>query len=796
MAGYLVGSLSLLTVFLGLRPWHATCLGLLEYVCVVLFVFAAPWVQGVVTASVQKFLFKLSFWETFSISGSSWWCAPLLLAGATPWLRDLHLLVFFLGFVFAISFLVFPAVKLWPLTRPVFTERFRIGFLLVSFLPGLFLLFQACIFHDALWTYGYLRSALLDHDLNFYNEFMLHNSYFMYVPHPNDPIFYSGLCIFLLPFFLVAHALAILLENLPSVFVDGYSWPYTFLSNMAGVSAGLGALLVMYKICRQFFQGFSSLMSVMLIFWAGNLVFYTFVWPLYSHAFSVLTVSMFILFWLETRAKRNENQWAVWGAILGLAVWIRPQNVLFGIIPVWEFIRELRASGMQRSCIAVKGIAFVFAALLCFSPQLLLWYKSSGSFVVDAYSRIGDEFFWTTPRFHDLFFSFNKGLFTWTPVFLLAIPGFCLFQRRLPHTAWPLAITFLLQSYLVACYEYPDGGAGFGSRYLIDCMPFLALCLVALIEVLQTRARPSVITAAACLFIYINLSMVIMYSQEIIPHNEYTPSAGELADHLIFRVPQAVDDYIFSSHINENVFVRPFLSALIRADWKKLVLTSTAYATACLWLFLVLLLVVRSRPWKESLAKHLIWSIAVLFSLLDYGIIFLKPTVPYRHIYPVLRVAYERQEAPSALDAREFFLDPVHEHQEIDITFNSFIRFLDLTTTVVHALDIPSGATLATMTLIDSWGGRESFSIVMGRDTAEYSYFVDPSKVHVTHPEMGKARVVHHWLTRDEENGYYYGSGYLCRYHFRFPRLATKISFRYVFPRGRLIVTGINLVSP
>lgn len=63
----------------------------------------------------------------------------------------------FFGFVFAICFLVFPAVRLLPLTGPIFTERFRLGFLLASFLPGLFLLFQTCIFHDALWTYGYLR---------------------------------------------------------------------------------------------------------------------------------------------------------------------------------------------------------------------------------------------------------------------------------------------------------------------------------------------------------------------------------------------------------------------------------------------------------------------------------------------------------------------------------------------------------------------------------------------------------------------------------------------------------------
>lgn len=669
-------------------------------------------------------------------------------------------------------------------------DRTAVFVLLTSVFLGLFFLFQTCLYHDALWTYGYMRSALVDHDLSFFNEFMLYNNYFMYVPHPNEPMFYCGAAFIMAPFFGLGHLLATLLGGHHTVPLNGYSWPYTLCTSLAGVFAGSMALMLIYRMNRIFFSALPSLMGAFFMFWAGNLCFYTFVWPLYSHAFSVLAITVFLLIWFRLRADSSPYSWLLWGLVLGYAVWVRPQNALFGIVALCEWLGLSRSDGNRPTFPIGTASLFVCGMVLGFSPQILFWLKTSGQPIVDAYGHIGDNFFWLRPRLWYLFFSTNRGFLLWSPVFAAALPGWVMLVRGVHRRRGLILLAaFLLQVYLVAAYEFPEGGAGFGSRYLINCMPFLSLCLAAFFNGMPRRYK--VVSGLFFLFlVYANIGLMITYQLEKVPHNNCFPSPEQLLRHALIDGPSAIWAYITSTHINENVFARNILTqpraGLDTWGW------CGAFLAVCGGLALVVGAIHRFAGRHRRGLKVVLATGILLFACTDIYIAGLKRGPEYLNVWPVLAVAYDRQEAPPAVVEREMEISPEHPVKQIAITYGAPINTIDLTSTVVWGFEIPPLELLATLTITDDAGRRHEFAVINDRDTAEYGAFNQGAPERVYDYRIDPESIVHQWLTKDDA-GYYYGTGYHRRYTLKKAVRASSIMLHYTAAKGKLIITGLTL---
>jgi hypothetical protein len=669
-------------------------------------------------------------------------------------------------------------------------DRIAVAGLLFSVFAGLFFLFQTSIYHDALWTYGYMRSALMDHDFSFFNEFVLYNNHFMYVPHPNEPIFYCGAAFIMAPFFGLGHLLAIMLSGYQAIPLNGYNWLYTLSTSLSGVFAGCMALMLIYRMNRVFFSVVPSLMGTFFMFWAGNLCFYTFVWPLYSHAFSVLAITIFLLLWFRMRADSPLQLWLLWGLVLGYAVWVRPQNALFAIVPLCEWTGLSRPGGNRLIFPIRAGSLFIFGVLLGFSPQMLLWLKTTGQPVVDAYGHIGDDFFWFRPRLWYLFFSTNRGLLVWSPIFAVAIPGLVMLVRgRYRRKALILLATFLLQVYLVAAYEFPEGGAGFSSRYLINCMPFLSLCLAAFLNGIPHRWK--VVSGLFFLFlVYANIGLIMTYHLEMVPHNNYFSSLGQLLRHALVDGPSAIWTYITSTHINENVFARNILSQTHAGFgmWQWCV----AFLTVCVGLALGAATALSSAVWHGRGLKVVVATGVLMFVGTGIYITSLKQGPEYSNVWPALAVAYDRQEAPPAVTEREIEISPEHPVKLISTNYEPPINTIDLTSTVVWGFEIPPFELLARMTITDEAGHQYEFTIINDRDTAEYSAFNLRAPERVYDYRIDSARMVHQWLNKDNA-GYYYGAGYHRRYTLKKAVRVISIGLHYTAKKGKLIITGLTL---
>ena len=107
---------------------------------------------------------------------------------------------------------------------------------------------------------------------------------------------------------------------------------------------------------------------------------------------------------------------------------------------------------------------------------------------------------WTEPQIAAVLWSWNHGLFSWTPALLLAAVGLYWLHRHDRLLGWGSAVVVLTAVYINASVVDWWGGEAFGARRFIGYTVFFALGLTALVssELWHRHAR-AVRLVATCL---------------------------------------------------------------------------------------------------------------------------------------------------------------------------------------------------------------------------------------------------------------------------------------------------------
>jgi hypothetical protein len=121
--------------------------------------------------------------------------------------------------------------------------------------------------------------------------------------------------------------------------------------------------------------------------------------------------------------------------------------------------------------------------IVVFSPQLYFWKVVRGGWLAMPAGAHGAQ--WTSPALGDVLFSPDRGLFSWTPLLLLAVLGLIPFARRHPRLGALLLAAFVLQIYINATVEW--FGHGFGARRFANCTLIFAIGLAALLRWMKQR---------------------------------------------------------------------------------------------------------------------------------------------------------------------------------------------------------------------------------------------------------------------------------------------------------------------
>jgi hypothetical protein len=371
---------------------------------------------------------------------------------------------------------------------------------------------------DALHHYVQLRSLVFDRDLHFQNEYVR-----MYRLHGGEPgtewVYEStptgyvrnlmpvGPALLWAPAFLVTTLLVwtgqLVGWNYP---LDGYGRLFQATAGLTGVVAAALGVWFSYLASAELVGRRAAAWASIVLWLSSSAVYYSVISPTYSHAASLLTTSLFWLAFVRGREQDSLRRYVMLGALAGIAALMRWQDAIILAVPcvdlLWRCMRGLRIGQ-----VVTRGLACVAAALVAFTPQMLVWQTIYGRpFAIPQ----GEGFMqWSSPALAAVLFSDWHGLFTWTPVVAVAVAGLAFLWRR-DRLVCSAAVTFLVLSWYVNA-SAADWWAGeaFGSRRFVSCFAVFCFGLGAVIQ--RLSLSPKAVSLAAGATVAYTFLLLVQY---------------------------------------------------------------------------------------------------------------------------------------------------------------------------------------------------------------------------------------------------------------------------------------------
>ncbi len=376
------------------------------------------------------------------------------------------------------------------------------------------------VFGDALQHYIQLRSIVFDRDVRFTNDYLgmygitaaqaYDDPETRWIVQPDDTghvrnLMPVGPAIVWLPAFLLVTA-GVWIANAAGAgyAFDGLGRVFQASAGFSGVAAaGLGAWLS-FRAAATLVSARAAIWATLAVWLGSSSVYYSVISPTYSHAVSMLAVSAFWLAWIVSRERHDLGRYALVGGLAGVAALMRWQDVVLIAVPAWDAGRRWR-DGVPTMIarLAVAGAA----AALAFLPQSIVWERLYRHPLTIPQ---GSTFMhWTSPALWQVLVSDNHGLFSWTPVIVLAVAGLFVLARRTPEVAALTGAFLLVSWYVNAAVADWWAGEAFGARRFVGCFPVFVLGLAALFD--RWRDRPRLIAALAALFVAHTFLLLVQY---------------------------------------------------------------------------------------------------------------------------------------------------------------------------------------------------------------------------------------------------------------------------------------------
>lgn len=394
---------------------------------------------------------------------------------------------------------------------------------------------------DGVGYYALARAPLIEHSLDFRNDWVHANSSFRMgrfdVQGDDESIasdqysatgylknhFSVGPAILWAPFLILAH-ITVIIVNLLGMHVaaDGFSRPYIVAMAAGTALYGFLALWISFRLARRFVAEEWAFAGVLGIWFASSLPVYMYFNPSWSHAQSAFIVALFLWYWLRTLGQRNSLQWLGLGMVAGLMMDVYYINAVLLLLPAGESLAAYYSDAKQRNGRAaakmlLRNLVFSAALIAAFLPTLITKKIIYGSFFDFGY---GVPWYWSSPAFFKVAFSSDHGFFVWTPVLILAIIGIGILARRERVGLWLLSV-FIVYVYAIGCYSDWDGISSFGSRFFVSLTPIFVIGLAAFFQWLArvVRATAAIRTVAFTMtaLIALNLGLMFQWGMHLIP---------------------------------------------------------------------------------------------------------------------------------------------------------------------------------------------------------------------------------------------------------------------------------------
>jgi hypothetical protein len=392
---------------------------------------------------------------------------------------------------------------------------------------------------DGVGYYAFARALLIEHRLDFRQDWLHANSSFrMGRIGEQDQIrpleftatghidnhFSIGPAILWSPFLVAAEAAVALNHALGGhIPADGFSFPYIIAMAMGSALYGFLAILLSFEIARKYFPERWAFLGCLGIWFASSLPVYMYFNPSWSHAHSAFMVALFFWYWDRTRADRTWTQWLLLGLISGLMMDVYYVCALLLVLPLaeslagyWQAIQARQPQQLGR--LFVQNVLFACTAFAAFLPTLI-----TKKIIYGAYFSFGYHELWSfaSPALFRVCFSSEHGLFSWTPVILLAVVGLVFLQKQDRALSLYALLGFATYLYAIGCYENWAGISSFGNRFFIALTPLFVLGLASFFDWLaESWQEHRAVILSACLtaaLIVWNLGLIFQWGMHLIP---------------------------------------------------------------------------------------------------------------------------------------------------------------------------------------------------------------------------------------------------------------------------------------
>lgn len=416
---------------------------------------------------------------------------------------------------------------------------------------------------DGVGYYAYARSLLIEHNFNFTKDWQHGNDSFRMgrlnekgevLPTQFTPtgqianLWTIGPSLLWLPFLLLTHLGILIIDAFGGhVPADGFSTPYLVTMALSTALYGFLGLWISFRLARNYFDENCAFLATLGIWWASSLPVYMYFNPSWSHSHSAFAVALLLWYWHRTREDRSWVQWTYLGLISGLAVDVYYPNGLILVVPLLEGLWRYRQ--ILNSCpnkwnalrnLFGQHVFYLFVFVLALLPTLVSRRIIFGAATETGYFP-APSWNWLTPHFGDVLFSTDHGMFSWTPILILAVSGLIIFTRTDLRFAVYLITAFVLFYALIAFYPDWDGLSSFGNRFFISLTPVFVLGLASfydwLSRTLANRHSYAISTVATLVLILWNLGLVFQWGTHLIPVRGPI-SFGEAAYNQVMVVPR------------------------------------------------------------------------------------------------------------------------------------------------------------------------------------------------------------------------------------------------------------------
>jgi hypothetical protein len=342
------------------------------------------------------------------------------------------------------------------------------------------------VFGDATHYFVQLRSMVFDHDLDFRNEYTTLYGLKENQPGATDWLFTEltdtghvrnympvGPALLWAPLYLIVAGIQMLLSFIGlAARPDGFGRSLQMVPGAVGVMAATWGAWLSWRLARRDTDAASAAIGVLAVWLGSHALYYSLVSPSYSHAASMLTSAWFFSYCLSPRS-RDWNAWRSMGAgaLAGLSSLMRWQDVLFLAMPIIGIAMMSRPWPVRLRAAAATMLAWS----LVFSPQMMVWRVLYGHWLA---MPQGPSFLqWTSPHPFAVLLSDNHGLFSWTPLIVLAVIGLVAFLARHRQAALPIAVLLLGSWYVNAAVADWWAGEAFGARRFLSLFPLFVVGL-------------------------------------------------------------------------------------------------------------------------------------------------------------------------------------------------------------------------------------------------------------------------------------------------------------------------------